>query len=156
MNWYKPILLRQQKVTCTAFRAEPNESEIALYAIQAYGFVLASSGEDKRTTFAELADQIEQIYDCSEPRNAEVVRVLRALHIRNPHEPQSRLQYGFRDMNGNAWCDQWVDSYNHLTDIINHSGDGIKGSLSEQEREFFLDQRHRSYQQYTSIARRSA
>lgn len=75
---------------------------------------------------------------------------------RIPHEPQSPLSYGFKDLNGNTWCDPWVDTYNRFTGIINRSGDGSAGSLSEQEREFYLAQRHRHYQQCANIARRAA
>lgn len=155
-HWYSPITVRQQQVTCAPFRAEPYEGEIAHYAVQAYGHILVMNGEGKDFTFAMLADQIEQTYDCRNPRNAEVVRVLMSLHLRNPHEPQKPIEYGFQDINGNTWCDPWVDTYNRLTEIINRSGDGIVDSLSEREREFYLDQRHRQHVQFADLARRAA
>ena len=51
------------------------------------------------------------------------------------------------DIAGNTWHKCEVDSYNRLTAKINETANRpIKpGSLTEQEREFYLDQRHRLY-----------
>lgn len=156
-HWYRPIRVRLGQISCGRFRATQYQSEIAIYAIKAYGYVLITHGEGKDFTFAVLADQIEQTYDCSNnPRSEEVVRVLMTLHLRNPYEPQEPLLYGFKDVNGNSWCDPWVDTYNRFTEIINRSGDGIVGSLAEREREFYIDQRHRNYQQFAALARSAA
>lgn len=155
--WYQPLKVRLRQVTCGPFRADRYESEIALYAIQSYGFLVKFGGEGKSFTFADLADRIKQSYDCTDtPMNAEVVRVLLALHLRNPHEPQPMLAYGFRDMNGNEWCKQWIDAYNRFTEAINLAGSGIAGSMAEHEREFYLDQRHKQYLQFADLARKAA
>lgn len=49
------------------------------------------------------------------------------------------------DMDGNTWTQAETAAYNDLTDKINASADRPieSGSLVEQEREFYLDQRHR-------------
>jgi len=57
------------------------EVEILEYAINAYMFVM--NGKAK-FSFGELADEIEKHFDLKEPRNWEVVRVLRKANLCNP------------------------------------------------------------------------
>lgn len=63
------------------------------------------------------------------------------------HEKQDFISYGFIDMNGKAWPDQWIDTYNNFTRDINKSaGFEVKAdSLTQKERDFFLDNRHKFY-----------
>lgn len=57
---------------------------------------------------------------------------------------QAMINYGFKDIKNNLWCDAWVDSYNLLTEKINKS-------TYKQSREFYLDQRHRLYVMHLEI-----
>lgn len=60
---------------------------------------------------------------------------------------QDYIEKGFKDINGNTWSDAFIGSYNLMTDEINKSA-GIpvySDSLTMQERDFMLDQRHRHY-----------
>lgn len=71
------------------------------------------------------------------------------------HEKQPMMKYSHTDMNGNLWSKHAVDFYNQLTKDINKSADiEVKtDSLTDQEREFFLDQRHKNYIQFCSMAK---
>lgn len=73
------------------------------------------------------------------------------------YKKQSIIKYGFIDFYGNQWCDQWVDTYNRFTRDINKSAEiEVKsGSLTEKERNFYLDQRHKYYAQCADIAKKS-
>jgi len=73
------------------------------------------------------------------------------------HEKQPLIEYGFKDYAGNTWYDLWVDSYNEFTHLINRSaGIEIKSdSLTQQERDFYLDQRHKTYVQFVDICKNS-
>lgn len=69
------------------------------------------------------------------------------------YEKQPITSYGFVDFNGNQWCNAWVDTYNRFTHDINKSA-GIEvksGSLTQKERDFYLDQRHKTFVQLLSI-----
>jgi len=50
-----------------------NDSEVILYAIVAYGFIVK---DGIARTFKEFANIIEKHYDKSNPQNAEVIRIL--------------------------------------------------------------------------------
>jgi len=71
------------------------------------------------------------------------------------YQKQPPTEYGFKDFNGNAWCDRWVDTSNWLTRDVNKSAGRIvmPDSLVQQERDRFLDQRHRHYVLCAGIAR---
>jgi hypothetical protein len=70
------------------------------------------------------------------------------------YKKQPRIEHNFIDMNGNKWPHQWVNAYNMLTDAINKSaGINIKSdSLTQKERDFLLDQRHKQYVVYCELA----
>ena len=57
------------------------------------------------------------------------------------------LNHGFEDMNGNKWCNAWVDSYNLLSDKIK------KWMSHDETREFYLDQRHKLFVLHMDICR---
>lgn len=69
------------------------------------------------------------------------------------YEAQQPIEYGFTDFMGGTWCDAWVDTYNQLTADINKSANMpvYSDSLTQQERDFFLDQRNRTFVQYMEI-----
>lgn len=67
-----------------------------------------------------------------------------------PRQPP--IAYGFVDMDGNKWCDLWVDSYNRHTQIINNSQG--TSPLCLKERNIFLDQRHQLFVSYMEICRK--
>ena len=70
------------------------------------------------------------------------------------HDKQPMIEYGFKDMDGNIWCDSWVDSYNELTRLVNKSaGIEICSGLLVNERDFYLNQRHKLYVQFLDIKR---
>lgn len=75
----------QHRVRMLPFKATAEEAEIAKLAVDSYTFVLRDHpfGTPTRYSFAEFAAKIEQHYDCTNPHNAEVVRVLQVLHQRN-------------------------------------------------------------------------
>jgi hypothetical protein len=60
------------------------------------------------------------------------------------YEQQSNMQYSYIDYMGNKWPDHFIDTYNRYTNDVNKSaGIPIKpDSLTQKERDFFLDQRH--------------
>lgn len=60
-------------------------------------------------------------------------------------EQAQPLLYSVIDMDGNTWTQAETAAYNDLTNKINTSANRPieSGSLVEQEREFYLDQRHR-------------
>ncbi len=73
------------------------------------------------------------------------------------HDMQPQTEYGFIDMHGHKWCNAWVDTYNRFTDKVNKSA-GVElhaGSLAANEREFYLDQRHKTFVQFINIKRES-
>lgn len=53
---------------------------------------------------------------------------------------QVMIEYGFKDINGNLWCDAWVDDYNRQTEYIKSIN-----PLNTEKLNFYLDQRHRTY-----------
>lgn len=57
------------------------------------------------------------------------------------------IDYGFSDISGNQWCNQWVDSYNGYTQTINKyaNKDIVNGSLTFNELEGYLNRRHSFY-----------
>ena len=59
-------------------------------------------------------------------------------------EKQQHIKIGFIDFNYNEWSQAEIDAYNGFTDCINNTAEiEIKrDSLSMQERDFYLDQRH--------------
>lgn len=63
----------------------------------------------------------------------------------------------FTDIDGNVWPQAWVDTYNQfgarLKACIALHPESIPGSLADQEINFYLDQRHRHYQQCRNIMR---
>ncbi len=61
------------------------------------------------------------------------------------YRAQYQMHYGFEDLNGNKWCDGWVNSYNNYTDAINQYTDKeiVTDSLCDKSLQFALDQRHR-------------
>lgn len=64
------------------------------------------------------------------------------------------MQYGFQAFQGMVWCNQWVDTYNRYTKLIDQQErkDPLKrGALCNQEIEFYKDQRHRHFVQCMSI-----
>lgn len=75
----------QHRIKILPFKATPYEGEIARLVVQTYGFVLKDHpfGRPMRYSFSEFAARIEQQYGTTNPRNAEVVDVLQALHQRN-------------------------------------------------------------------------
>lgn len=79
------IQVVQHRISALDFKATPYEGEVTKLAIEAYGFVLKQHpfGQSAHYTFGEFADLIEKHYDTAEPRNAEVVAVLRSVHQRN-------------------------------------------------------------------------
>lgn len=79
------ITVKQHRISVVAFQATQYEGEIANYAIESYGYVLKQHpfGQSAHYTFSEFADLIEKHYDTAEPRNAEVVAILRSIHQRN-------------------------------------------------------------------------
>ena len=69
------------------------------------------------------------------------------------YEKQPTIPYGFTDFNGGIWCSAWVDTYNRFTHDINKSA-GFPvaiDSLTQKERDFYLDQRHKTFVQYMEI-----
>lgn len=72
------------------------------------------------------------------------------------HDKQPQIKHGFTDMSGNEWNDAYVDCYNSLTNDINKSaGREVKAdSLVQQERDFFLDCRHRNYVAFMNMCAR--
>ena len=69
------------------------------------------------------------------------------------YEEQAMITPDAKDMNGNTWNRYFINTYNQYTKDINKSA-GIevkKDSLTEKERQFFLDQRHKSYIQFCEI-----
>lgn len=75
----------QHRIGILPLKATPQEGEIARLAVQNYGFVLKDHpfGTPTRYSFSEFAAKIEKQYGTTNPRNAEVVRVLRSIHQRN-------------------------------------------------------------------------
>ena len=65
------------------------------------------------------------------------------------YKKQPMLTSLFVDMNGHAWPEEWVTSYNRYTRDINKSAgiDVSSESLTQKERDFYLDQRHRHFVQ---------
>jgi len=83
----KPIIVQAQTIGLDAFNGTDYEGEVALMALQNYGYLLKGPCELKRYSFAQFANAVEMHYDCdstASPKNAEVVRVLRVLEQRNP------------------------------------------------------------------------
>lgn len=79
------ITVKQHRISALDFKATPYEGEVTKYAIEAYGFLLKDHpfGAEAHYTFSDFADLIEKHYDTAEPRNAEVVAILRSIHQRN-------------------------------------------------------------------------
>lgn len=63
-------------------RATDSQMPDVALALQNYGYLLHSDGAPKPASYSvsQLADRIERVYDQSEPRNAAVVKTLRAVH----------------------------------------------------------------------------
>jgi len=79
------IEIVQHRIRVLPFKGTPYEGDIARLAVESYGFVLKEHpfGTTTRYSFADFAAKIERHYDTANPRNAEVVRVLQAIHQRN-------------------------------------------------------------------------
>jgi len=71
------------------------------------------------------------------------------------YDVQPAIEYGFKAFNKYQWCNSWVDSYNNLTRDINKSSNfPVKSdSLTQKERDFFLDQRHKLFVMFVDILR---
>jgi hypothetical protein len=51
-----------------------------------------------------------------------------------------KMDYGFKDFNGNSWLDSWVDHYNRLTDRIEcHKKAGLNVNALLNERHNFFN-----------------
>lgn len=76
----------QHRIRILPFKATEEETELAIMAVNSYGFILKEAPfcEKKRFSFKEFADRIAYHYDTANPRNAEVVRALQSIHQRNP------------------------------------------------------------------------
>lgn len=82
----KPIIVDRVTIGCDSYMGSDKEAEILVLALQSYGFLLQASNFDAKTqrySFEQFADLIEANYDTENPRNAEIVDTLRALHQRN-------------------------------------------------------------------------
>ncbi len=79
------IEVLQHQIRILPYKGTPEEAEIATLAVQQYGFLLKDHpfGTLTQYSFLELASKIEQQYDTTDPRHAEIVRVLHVLHQRN-------------------------------------------------------------------------
>lgn len=72
------------------------------------------------------------------------------------YDKQSQIGYEFTDMNGNPWANNWINTYNEFTRLINRHLVCDPDSLTQQERDFYLDQRHKHYVQCAAIAKKGA
>ena len=81
------IEVMQHRIRAREFLATQHEGEVAQLAINSFGFLLHGQPfcTTKHYSFGEFADRIAAHYDCSNPRTAEVVGVMRSLHHRNQH-----------------------------------------------------------------------
>jgi len=63
------------------FVASDSERTTLIYTIKSYGWLMGRT--PRQLTFAELADEIEAQFDCTDPRNHLVVQNLRTIHSKN-------------------------------------------------------------------------
>jgi len=66
---------------------------------------------------------------------------------------QPMISDPFLDINGNSWPNTFIATYNRFTQLINRSAgkEIARESLTYNEREFYLDQRHKNYVQFSTI-----
>jgi len=67
-----------------------------------------------------------------------------------------KMVYGFEDINGNKWCNAWVDSYNSFNTILEKYKTIPYNQLSPltlKEMNFYLDQRHKQYVMFLELSK---
>lgn len=74
-----------QKIVVSPFKGSENEGEIIKFALQTYGIVLqVGTGRSSEVfSFDEFATRISKVFDSENPRNKEVISILRQVHQRN-------------------------------------------------------------------------
>jgi len=72
---WKPIVKTRWKTSYMCSCALPKETRQAIHYAISYIFLLPPG----HYTYAELAAAIEKAYDYQQPRNAEVIRILRSI-----------------------------------------------------------------------------
>lgn len=80
------ITFTGMSVKVAAFKGSAYQADIVCLAVNNYGFLVSSRPPimvPKQVTFDEMADIISAGFDLSTPQNAEVVKVLRAVHQLN-------------------------------------------------------------------------
>ena len=72
----------QHRIRWQTLDATEYEGEVARLAVESYGHLLKGHAFNTpaRYTYSEFADRITRHYDASQPRHAEIVRVLREIH----------------------------------------------------------------------------
>lgn len=82
MNEVKPLIADRVTVGVDTFYGTDEEAKTVELAMLSYGHLLKVNTAVTRFSFAQFADVIEMHYSIDEPRTAQVVATLRALHER--------------------------------------------------------------------------